>query len=418
MMKNKKTIMALSFGIGAVLLATTAFADIAIKTGYDQVKDSLKYTANALTKEVKSYTLSGTASIKDNDKVIGSASNIAKYDIVNQAEETISVDDRMNGQKEKETYYIYQDSKEMITNYSSSSDTFFITEKSKSNEYRHSSFLTSFFNEDPVAVDVEKIVDAVVGNLKDYVVATENPDGSKEFYGSLSEAQIPSLVNAVASFGFKQQFSQAYNQSNPRGLPQLAQDIFVKNANGNITVNTDGIIDGVLASATLTGKDKDGTFHDVTFEILIKVTDINSTTVTKPDLTDKKVEKMATPNIDGGNIESFVGKYKNDIVLLKDDQFIKIGERVLEISQVKDKTISGIYSEVYGPEFADDYTPTTITFTADMKDPYSGILSGTDQEGKEVKGNLHPDYQNGNIHFYPNSFKNYFNGTFARIFEN
>ena len=39
MKKNKKLIMGLSFCLGAVMLVTTAFADVVSKSGYDMLKD-------------------------------------------------------------------------------------------------------------------------------------------------------------------------------------------------------------------------------------------------------------------------------------------------------------------------------------------------------------------------------------------
>ena len=58
---------------------------------------------------------------------------------------------------------------------------------------------------------MEKIADALVGNLKDAVVVTENSDGSKTLSGSLSESQIPALINAVVSLQSKSEFGNGYN---------------------------------------------------------------------------------------------------------------------------------------------------------------------------------------------------------------
>ena len=48
----------------------------------------------------------------------------------------------------------------------------------------------------------------IVGNLKDSVVVTENSDGTKDLKGTISEAQIPSIANALASFETKNSFNR------------------------------------------------------------------------------------------------------------------------------------------------------------------------------------------------------------------
>jgi len=50
---------------------------------------------------------------------------------------------------------------------------------------------------------IERIFDALIGNLKEYVVVTEDADGNKEFSGKLSDAQIPAVVNAVIAYAAK-----------------------------------------------------------------------------------------------------------------------------------------------------------------------------------------------------------------------
>ena len=41
---KKKAIMIMSFSLGTLLFATTALAEVTSKSGYDQVKDAMKFT--------------------------------------------------------------------------------------------------------------------------------------------------------------------------------------------------------------------------------------------------------------------------------------------------------------------------------------------------------------------------------------
>lgn len=410
MIKNKKMIMALSFCIGAVMLATTAFADITTKTGYDQAKDSLKFTAESLIEKVQSYTMQATVSAKDNDNLLTSSTNISKVDNVNKQSESISISEDKDGKKQESSYYT---DKNTWISHNSENDIYYVTEYSGNNIPQHNNPF-----KESTAKDAEKIVDALVGNLKDYVIVNDKADGTKELSGSLSEAQIPALVNAVASFGFKQAFSQGRMNNEKLSIPQITEDIFIKNTKATANINKDGLIESVLASATLSGKDKDGNQHDITLDLLVRITDINSTVITKPDLTGKKIEKSVQVAKESKTIPmSFLGKYKNDIVILKDDKFIKIGERFVEIAEIKDTHIIGRYYEEYKAEYASQYTKNDLTFDAEMKDPYYAQFKFNSANGTNQIGSINWNMQNGNINFYGNMQDTKYDGNFSRVFD-
>lgn len=412
MIKNKKMLMTLSFCLGAVMLAATAFADITTKTGYDQFKDSLKFTAENIIEKAQSYTAETTASVSDNGNLLMSVTNKQKVNHATKQTENASTAENNTG-KLQDSYY-YNDENVAIS-HNIGNDLYYVT------EYSHQ--INSFQPGNPFkeerAKDAEKIADALVGNLKDYIIINDKADGSKELSGSLSEAQIPALVNAVASFGVKQTFSENRMGNGQFSLPQITDDIFIKSAKANINVNKDGIIESVLASATLSGKDKAGIVHDITIDLLMRLSDINSTTITKPDLTGKKIEKSVQKDQDNKIIsQSFIGKYKNDIIILKDDKFTKIGERNLEITEIKDNHIIGKYSEEYKTEYASEYTIPDLTFDAEMKDPYYAPFTATLSDGNKTNGSINWNMNSGSINFYFDHVQNRsFDGNFSRVFD-
>ncbi|MCX7748623.1 MAG: hypothetical protein N2645_17325 [Clostridia bacterium] len=418
MKRNKKAIMALSFCVGAAMFVTTAFADITSKTGYDQLKDAIKTTAENCTEKLQNYTLDGTITLKDNGNVLVTTSTTTKFDRASEKVEDITTTEYADGKKE--SGYNYRDSKNSIY-YNQQNDTYYVTEFTNKNYVRD---FKNPFRED-VAGDVEKIFDAVVGNLKDYVIVNEKEDGSKELTGSLNEAQIPVLVNAVSSFIFKQaihdQARLHVGANDPIKFPQITDGIFVKKVKGKADVNKDGIIESMLASGILSGKDKDGNLHELELEILGKVMDINATTVTKPDLTGKKVEKSTDRGMEEKVIsKKFIGKYKNDIVIQKDEKFIKIGERFVEIVGIDDKHVTGRYYEQYKQGYENyENKMNEFKFDAEIMDPYRAEFNApTDTEEKfEGKNGIHFDSSSGNIMMY-GSFKGPFKSEFNRVFEN
>lgn len=411
MRKNKKMMMVLSFCLGAVLFVTTAFAEIATKSGYDQIKDAAKFTAESCAERLNNYTIEGTMVIKGNEKTIFSSNFTQKFDRVKRASENSMATKLLN--IEDVSSHSYNDSKQSIW-YDNDSDTYTVVEHSYDNAAR---LFSNPFKEER-AKDLEKIFDALVGNLKDYVVVEEKPDGSKELSGSISEAQIPALINAVASFGLKQAVSESIGREQEALIPVVKEDIFVKNVKGKALINKDGIIESIYGSGELSGRDKQGNVHNFSLEVLGKVVDINSTIVSMPDLTGKKVVRHSDVSLEKSSIDKkFIGKYKSDIVTQKDGSYIKIGERILEITDISNGNVEGHYYEQYKPEFS-EYDRLDFRFDANM-DMKNGSFEYTSLNGQKNKGNIYFDERMGKVHFIINSGGKVhgYDSIFSRVFE-
>lgn len=386
---KKKTVLLLSFTIGLLLIATTALADITNKSGYEQLKDAIKDTAEICSTDLDNFTMDASMVIKDNGKVLASENSVSKYDRATNTVESNNTSQNIGG--DSNSYYNYSDKTTDIRHHSGD-DTYYVIEYK--DEKKEDFSFNNPFKEDQAA-DVERIIDALVGGLRDHVSVKENSDGTKEIYGSLNEVQIPALVNALASFQMKQEFSYDRNNQNLR----LAEDIYVKGVGGSAQVNKDGLLESILGTATLSGKDAEGTVHELTVDILVKLSDINSTTISKPDLTDKKVVKeegkthAAPYGPEISNPEKFVGSYKNDIITEKDGRFVKIGERHLEITSFNQSTVTGKYTEEY-LEGYENYAKNKLefTFTGDLEKDFRGgslDISGNSNSPKE--GNIYID---------------------------
>lgn len=402
MKSKKKTAMLVSFTLGTLLLATTALADIASKSGYDELKDALKVTAEQTSEKFDSFTMDFSMVMKDNGKTLMTGNETAKFDRKTGASENLSSSLNLNG--DKYSSQDYSDKKTMIR-VSEGDPTYYVTEYTEEREDRS---FNNPFKEDEAA-DLEKIADAIVGSLKDHVVVTENPDGSKGLEGSLTEVQIPALVNAVASFQLKQEFN-----NNRNNMPHLTKDIFVKEVKGSAKVNQDGVMESILGTAVLSGKDEQGTVHDISLEALFTVTDINSTTVTKPDLTGKNVVKNIAKDYSGreiSNPEKFVGKFKNDILMEKDGKFVKVGERFIDITQMDNKTVAGRYYAEYKPGF-EKYAngKSNFKFNAQFEKDQRGNadFEGTTDAGDKVRGNIYLSEHEGQVNFHINNMNSSF----------
>lgn len=408
---KKKTAMITSFTLGLVMFATTAMAEISSKSGYEQMKDALKYSAESFSDKLSNYTLDISMNIKDNGKIIISDSSVNKADVTNKAEENYNTEIRGN---KKTEYYSYSDENVRISANDDKS-TYYVS------EYESPIDKTVFDNPFKMeeAGDIEKIADAIVGNLKDYVVVNEKSEGNKELSGSIKDAQIPALINAVTSYMIKSRDVFGYDSREEQIMPTITKDAYVKEIEGKMVVDKDGLIQNLMGTATIYGKDEQGKEHNLTVELLAKVSNVNSTVVSKPDLSGKKVEKHIQENMNAlKNPEMYVGKYKSDIIIKKDGKFQKIGERIINITHSEDKSIGGTYHEEYAEGYKDyEKKISDIKFDAEYReDAY--YHAEFNVEGSSGKGYINLNVGEAKFHFgMPTGDGDWCDGQFNRVFE-
>src|SRR3712207_5462963 len=211
---KKKTAMFTSLVVGIAMFTTTVMAEVVSKSPYEQAKDSIKYSAEAITTKLQSYTADYSMVLKDNGKVVMSSKGLDKADNIKKSK--LSTTSFLENGKKKTSMY-YADKKGYISGNKDGVYYEGVYEQADEGVNRKNPF------NEKGASDIEKIIDAIVGNLKDYVVSTEKSDGSKELSGSISEAQIPTLINAVTSYMIKNNTSGLNAEEN--NLPAITNDV-------------------------------------------------------------------------------------------------------------------------------------------------------------------------------------------------
>jgi len=413
---SKKTAMITSFTVGIMLFATTAFAEVTSKSGYEQFKDSVKYSAESFTNKLSNYTIDISFVLKDNGKIIASQNSVNKYDLKKNACENTTI--TTEGKRKTETIY-YRD-KNGYVNYNSNDDVYYIVEQDNSKE---GFWIKNPFKEKE-AEDLEKIADALIGNLKDSVIVSENNDNSKEISVSLSEAQIPSLINAVVSYQIKSHFLwQRNSNTDDNLLPKITKDVFIKEAKGKTIVDKNGLIQNALGTGILYGKDDKGSEHNLTFEFLFKVSNINSTVVNKPDTSGKKVEKSKAFSDPSTSLkpELYIGTYKNNIIIEKDGKYQKIGERIVEIEKIDKNTALGRYHEEYLKGY-EEYLSNAKDFKFEAKFqeyPYNGEFNKIGGSAdNNTSGYFGLDPYSASIQFtFKQTDTRIYNSQFQRVFD-
>ncbi|NOU94038.1 hypothetical protein GC093_12525 [Paenibacillus sp. LMG 31456] len=419
---TKKSITVLSFTIGACLFVSTAFADTLLGSGYDRLKGSAKNTAAQMEKGLNNYTIEALFTMKDNNQTVLQATTVNKIDMEKQASENSTVDQGPDGKTTSN--YSYTDKKLSVWK-NGTDNKYYVTEFSNDVNRAARNRFTSPFN-DKGAPEIEKLFDALVGNLKDYVQVEERADGAKVYSGSLSEAQVPAVVNAVSSFGFKRMISDHGRMEKDSKLPEIESDIFVKKVLGTAVENKAGIVENVTGDVTLSGKDKNGVQHDLTLNAVFKLSDIGTTKIIIPDLTGANVEKV---NQSGGLSSKYAGKYRSNIIIEKNGKFVRIGERILEITSVENDKVTGKYNETVNAGFEADY-PDKYNFNFEYN-PNDGKSISTftyvNAKGEQKNGRINPNglakiYLDLEIEIrdkdtYSRNNRPYYDGEFNRIFE-
>lgn len=413
---NKKSTIFGVFILGAMIFVTSGFADAALGSGYQNLKNSLKTTTGKLTADVNNFSVDFTATVKVDGKVYTEETYNTKYNIKNQAQETRRIELQKGNHIEN---YSYSDKKQYISkNFKDGS--YHVEEKRESN--KDIDIIANPFEEEEVK-DVEKIVDAFIGSLEN-VIQVEQSGNKKMYVGNIGDSEIPSLINAISSFAFKYSILNDYTIKT-LGIPSPKSNITVKEASGKAVENKDGIIESGIFSVSMSAKDDKGTGHIYTLELSIGIKDINKTVVAAPNLDGQKV----TYTKEGFEFdEKHIGKYSNNIVEVKDNSFVKVGERIVEITSVEKGNVKGKYYEVYNKGYEPDVVR-SFAFSSNNDSEFYTILNYTDNNGEKKKGAIHRanlqdlyvefdvtiDEKNGG-YSQTNDEEN-FNNEFVRVFE-
>ena len=386
MKMGKKATAACAFAVGALVFATSAMADVAIGSGYNSLKNSAKTTMVKLTKEIDNFTANVSVNVKVDDRDIASEQAESKFDIAGQSVETTSTSMERDGTMA--SGYNFQNA-DMYVYKSGEDEKYMVNQRNATGREQDYTILDNPFEEE-YAKDVEAVIDAFVGSLKD-VDQMEESEGKKLYIMNLSEAQIPTLANAITAFGFKYSVMEAHYLKE-LGLPAITKDIFVREVSGKAVENSDGILESVIATASLTGKDDKGNDHTIQAELSLDVSNIGSTTVSAPELTDENAEYSVNGNM--GLDEKYVGSYKNDIVEVKSHSFVKLGERRLDILSVDENgNLTGKYYEIYNDGSAPENVR-NIEFTGSPSKNGGDITISYTENGEQKNGVM---YRTGRI---------------------
>lgn len=377
-MKTKNTKRAaIAIGLGVTLLATTAFADAVLGSGYASLKSSFKETSKFIAKDAKNFTVDMEYKISENDKVYYGGRNFVKHDSENGKEFSRDI----NTVTGSETSY-YSDSGMSLYTYDDGTKHATIHEDIQSSD-ESESFPEDIFEIEEVK-DFEKVVDAFVGSISD-VVSVTNTDEGKVYNCTLNASQLPLYINAFASFGIKYTLFDEYHVEE-YGLPSVKNDICITEASATVIADKNNVITDASGKAKFSGRDENGVVHEFVFELSGKLSDINSTVIETPSLDGAEIS-YSTATYDMGISEGDVGTYSRPIMENLDGKVQVVGEYTLSITSVDEEGLKGTFAKQYREGFEKD-DAVSFDFEAKFDDmnreKYYGIpIKYNDGEGEK-----------------------------------
>ncbi|OPH57499.1 hypothetical protein BC351_02945 [Paenibacillus ferrarius] len=294
-MKKKWLMVGGAVGISSIVMVTTGFSALASTSGYDAYKSALKNT-----KTVQNVAVQAAAALQDNGNVLASANGSFKVSLDSKTASG-NADVLTNGTQQSLSFYKQENQTVLKSN---ASDVYFVNQETQK---KHKNEKTQTGTEIPQ--QVETVIDALVGNLKDYVAVDTKADGSKEIAIELDNAQIPTVVNALAPIAIKEATKEEndgekkddtastgkfpFNEDFLKhAAPQLTQDIKIEKVAVKATINANNYISHQEADVTVSGKDASGAAHQVTLHLQADLSGYNSTTPDNVDLTGKTVQTL------------------------------------------------------------------------------------------------------------------------------
>lgn len=290
-MNKKLATIGVSIALGGIMLLSASYGAFADSSGYNSYKSALKNTLAA-----KSVTPKVEISVQDNGSQL---MNIASTMKINREDRTSSRGTAITaGGQQYSTESYRQSGQAVIKN--SDSDIYKVMQSGPKSRHDDQGLKENDLNSG-FASDVENVIDALVGNIQNYITQQNNPDGTKDVALHLSGSQIPPVANAAASLLVKNaERENRHGGEIPSGLeskiqqnvPRLVSDIMVTSGDVTANISQDNLIQNQTAHITISGKDASGNSHELVISANIDLSGFNSTIPDTIDLTGKNVQSV------------------------------------------------------------------------------------------------------------------------------
>ncbi|MBC7958828.1 MAG: hypothetical protein H7X94_03075 [Vallitaleaceae bacterium] len=322
-MKNKKVRMGVLVLAAVTVFTATAFASTSTYNngGYEALKQIMKNSEE--TKHLSSTSFNGTFQMSDNGKVI--------------AEVTGDVKENLEGKEASGNVQIKLMGKEQDLSFFKSGEESYLVDKTNAKYYQLVN-MTKDTDEKHKAINREEamgeqhmgktgeaLMDYLMGDLKSQFELTQNADGTKSITVDLNENEIPVPMNLLVGIAAEND-SNSSNMDYEDGMdlakkellmgkmpflkefyelgkdmPKLKQDVKLTGISLKLNVDENDKIKSFDVKISTTGKDANGTYHEVSFSGSSFINDINSISVDTFSPDGKSIETIDAKDFNYSN---------------------------------------------------------------------------------------------------------------------
>ncbi|MEK5256075.1 hypothetical protein NST74_21605 [Paenibacillus sp. FSL F4-0125] len=300
-MKKKWLLTGGAAGISGAIMLVTGMTAFAGTSGYEDYKAALKNTAE----NIQTVTVQADAMLKDNGTILSQAQGSIKVSLPNEA---VSGAVKISGSQGSHELNLYSQHDGQVWK-SDASDIYYVKQDIKDKkdqetgtEPKEAVWLSS---------QEETIMDALIGNLKNEITSTTDKDGAKHISLQLDNAQIPTVVQALAPVLFKNLSEEKDHESSkemtvdsndPEDLIQhnlfdfqaiaLTNGVQIQSIRLNADITPANELQHQQLDLTFVGQDAQGASHTLAASVDVQLSVFNATTPESIDLTGKQVQQV------------------------------------------------------------------------------------------------------------------------------
>ncbi|MGY4758468.1 hypothetical protein ACVNS2_02240 [Paenibacillus caseinilyticus] len=285
---------AVPLALGGVLLVSSGMSAMAGTSGYEAYKAALKqqHTVQSVTADVKMV-------LKDNSQPLWQAAQHVKLD---KAGHRASGEVELQEGAETERVAFFAGAEEDLVFKNSTEETYYVVSEDERAGRKH--HRESGKEGGPTAEELEGIVDALAGGLKQQMTLETKPDGGSQVELQLSAAQIPPAVQALGALALKyagdgehrhapgKEGLPAWFGGTEPDLPALTQDIRIESFRLTADIAPDGMLQGQVVELKVDGKDAAGAEHELALTAQVALSGHNATAADTVELDGKQVRTL------------------------------------------------------------------------------------------------------------------------------
>ncbi|MEN8904845.1 MAG: hypothetical protein ABF289_02685 [Clostridiales bacterium] len=352
MIKNKKVVVLISFLVGFIIFISATFAEIAELSPYEYTKKNLKHSSKVYAKDTDSYTFEGEYVFKIDGKIVHNEKLIEKTDFKNNRKES-SIENEFG------ISYGYEDG---ILNVEKKYSDMYLISTIEEDDFKVTGFSSEWNNEfkDSRYIMFEKVFDNTF--KQDYNNLKKIKKGKDNYIlGELKSSKMSSVLKSSIAILFKTIIDEEkINYTERNDLKDEYSNFKSSRLTGVVVFDDKDHFKECSLIFLGTTTDKSGEKVNLELVVTAKVSNVNSTIVNAFSKDGKNIEYSQDDNINN----FYQGEYENDILILKNDKYIKIGKKTMIVEKKNEEEINCIYSEKYIDKYKKNHKDLSEKFQA------------------------------------------------------